>query len=303
MALTVFYPDTPDLPLPDGHRFPAQKYRLLRDALLARGIIRPEELEASPEATALELLSVHTAEYVASIADGTVSEQIQKSIGLPWSPVLARRSRMTVGGTLAAARHALSSPAGWSGQLAGGTHHAYSGHGAGFCTFNDVAVTSAVLLAEDAVDRVAILDCDVHQGDGTAALLAPRADVFTVSIHGANNYPFEKQRSDLDIALGDGAGDKAYEHALVDALEAVAAFQPDLMLYISGADILAKDRLGRLALTHEGLAARDALVFQFARRRGLPVAIAIGGGYARPIDATVEGYVQTFRTAVDVLGR
>ncbi|MEL6299056.1 MAG: histone deacetylase [Pseudomonadota bacterium] len=303
MALKIFYPDTVDLPLPQGHRFPAEKYRLLRDRLLADGTITAGELQPSPPVTTDELLTTHDAAYVAAVADGTLSQDIQRSIGLPWSEVLAARSRRTVGGTLAAARAALGGRPGWSGQLAGGTHHAFFDRGAGFCTFNDVAVAANVLLSAGAIDRAAVLDCDVHQGDGNASLLGPKQDVFVASLHGASNYPFEKVPGDLDIALADGTDDDTYLDALFRALDAIGAFRPDILFYISGADPLDDDRLGRLALTFDGLEARDRMVFQFAHRRALPVVIAIGGGYARPIELTVRGYAQTFAAAVEVLGR
>ncbi|MEM1306092.1 MAG: histone deacetylase [Pseudomonadota bacterium] len=300
MRPQFFYPDTPQLPLPDGHRFPAQKYALLRQRLLADGVLRDGDLHASPLATRDELTAAHDPAYVDAIADGSVDPAIMADIGLPWSPVLARRSRATVGGTLAAARAALSSASGVSGQLAGGTHHAHAARGAGFCTFNDFAVAAEVLLREGAIDRVAIIDVDVHQGDGNATLLAANPAVFVASLHGANNYPFDKPLSDLDIALPDGTEDRAYSHALCDALNEIGAFRPDLLLMNAGVDPLEQDRLGRLALTFDGLYERDRLILHFAERRGIPLVIAIGGGYARPIDLTVTAYANTFRAARDV---
>ena len=230
--------------------------------------------------------------------DGTVAKDVVRRIGLPWSETLMRRSRATVGGALAAARAALSH--GVSGQLAGGTHHAHRDFGAGFCVFNDLAVTALALLAEGAVERIAVLDLDVHQGDGNAAILAEEPNVLVVSLHGAKNFPFRKVPSDLDVDLADGTEDAAYHEALLDVLPAVAAFRPDLLLYLSGADPLRQGRLGRLALTFEGLAERDRLVFEFCRRRGVPVSIAIGGGYAEPIADSVRAYANTFRIARDV---
>jgi acetoin utilization deacetylase AcuC-like enzyme len=296
--VTFFHPDTPDLPLPDGHRFPAVKYRLLSSKVRSEGILGAAELVVSPAAEREDLLRAHTADYVDSVFDGTVSSDIQRRIGLPWSPVLLARSRATVGGSLAAARSALE--AGVSGQLAGGTHHAHSSFGSGYCTFNDLAVAALTVLAEGRVGRVAIVDLDVHQGDGNAAILASDPRVFVLSLHGAKNFPFRRVPSDLDVDLADGTEDRAYLHALADAMEQVAEFRPELVLYLSGADPLRSDTLGRLALTFDGLADRDRYVFEFCRRRGVPVSIAIGGGYAKPISDSVEAYANTFRVAAEV---
>lgn len=299
-SLRLFYPDTPDIPLPPAHRFPAAKYRLLRRHIVAEGIVAEGELEPSPRATTDDLLKAHDADYVDSILAGTAAPAVMRRIGLPWSPTLAERSQVTVGGTLAAARTALV--AGVSGQLAGGTHHAHRDFGSGFCVFNDIAVAARVLLGEGKVRRIAVLDLDVHQGDGNAALLAGRPGLFVVSVHGDKNFPFRKVPSDLDLALADGTGDADYLDHLVGVLERVAAFGPELLFYLSGADPLASDTLGRLSLTHTGLLERDRLVLGCAARRGIPVAIAIGGGYADPIDDTVVAYANTFRAAREAFG-
>lgn len=299
--MIFYYPDTPDLPLPEGHRFPAGKYRLLLQRVVAEDILGGAvTLAPSPAANRPELEAAHDPGYVDAVFDGTLDPAIQRRIGLPWSPVLLARSRATVGGSLAAARAALEH--GISGQLAGGTHHAHRDFGSGFCTFNDLAVTALTLLGEGRVARVAIVDLDVHQGDGNAAILAPDPRVFVLSIHGEKNFPFRKVASDLDVGLADGTGDREYLAALAPALEQVAGFRPDLVLYLSGADPLASDRLGRLSLTHGGLAERDRHVLEFCRRRGIPVSIAAGGGYAVPITDSVEGYVNTFRMARTVFG-
>lgn len=295
--MRLYFPDTPDVPLPPGHRFPAGKYRALRYRLEAEGIGLRAELIASPSAEAVDLERAHDAAYVAAVDDGTLGAAQQRRIGLPWSPVLARRARAVVGGTLAAARSALEQ--GLSGQLAGGTHHAHRAHGAGFCVFNDIAVAALTLLAERVVQRIAVLDLDVHQGDGNASLLAANPDVLVVSVHGANNFPFHKVPSDLDIALPDGTEDGPYLAVLGPALERVEAFRPDLMLYLSGADPIASDTLGRLSLTLPGLQARDRAVFAFCRRKVLPVAFALGGGYARPIEDTIAGYAGTVAAALE----
>lgn len=293
-----FYPDIDDLPLPAGHRFPATKYRLLRDAIVDEAILPAGALAPSPLASREELLRAHAADYVDAVLDGTLAADIVRRIGLPWSPILARRSRLTVGGSLAAARSALE--VGISGQLAGGTHHAHRTFGSGYCVFNDLAVAALTLLDEGLADRIAILDVDVHQGDGNAAILGPDARAFVVSLHGAKNFPFRRVPSDLDVELPDGTQDRAYLDALADAMPAIEAFRPDLVLYLSGVDPLREDRLGRLDLTHEGLAERDRFVFEYCRRRGWPVAIAIGGGYADPIADTVTAYANTFRVAREV---
>ncbi len=298
--MRFFFPTVEELPLPAGHRFPVEKYRLLkaaveRDEVLPRGSLTP-----SPPAEPIDLLRAHGAAYVSAMLDGTIAPDVMRRIGLPWSETLMRRSRATVGGALAAARAAVAH--GISGQLAGGTHHAHRDFGSGFCVFNDLAVAALTLLEQRAVERIAVLDLDVHQGDGNAAILKDQPDVFVVSLHGAKNFPFRKVPSNLDVDLPDGTEDAAYHRALLAVLPAIATFRPDLLLYLSGADPLQQDRLGRLALSLEGLAERDRLVFEFCRRRGLPVSIAIGGGYADPIADSVRGYANTFRMAREVFG-
>ena len=297
--MRFFYPDTPDLPLPPGHRFPRGKYRMLRDRIERDGTLTGASLEASPPAAIADIERAHDPAYVAAVLEGRLSADDQRRIGLPGSAVMAARAKVVVGGAMAAARSALET--GLSGQLAGGTHHAHAGFGSGFCVFNDLAVTALSLLAAGAVRRIAIIDLDVHQGDGNAAILAGHPGTFVASLHGANNFPFTKPASDLDVALADGTGDDDYLAALALALERVEGFRPELILYLSGADPLACDRLGRLDLTVSGLIARDARVFEFARRHAIPVSIAIGGGYADPISLSVEVYANTFRVARDVL--
>jgi acetoin utilization deacetylase AcuC-like enzyme len=294
----IYYPDTPDLPLPPGHRFPSQKYRLLRDLIVRQGILDGWDMAPSPLAGLAELQRAHAPEYVRAVLEGTLDPGIQRRIGLPWSDTLARRSRATVAGSLAAARQALRD--GFSGQLAGGTHHAHRDFGSGYCVFNDLAVAALTLLDLEEVARVAVIDLDVHQGDGNAALLTGRTDAFVLSLHGEKNFPFRKVPSDLDIALPDGTDDRSFLRTLAGALDAVAGFRPDLVLYLSGADPLRSDKLGRLDLTFDGLAERDRLVLEFCRRRAIPVSIAIGGGYADPITDTVEAYANTFRVAREV---
>ncbi len=296
--MQFFYPDTPDLPLPPGHRFPAGKYAMLRELMRREGTLGNALLTPSPAATLAELAFAHDADYVSAVLDGTLSAGIQRRIGLPWSETLVARSLATTGGSLAAARSALQN--GLSGQLAGGTHHAHRDFGSGYCVFNDLAVAALTICAEGDVSRIAIVDLDVHQGDGNAAILSGNAAMFVLSIHGEKNFPFRKVPSTLDVGLVDGTGDADYIRALAGALERVADFRPELILYLSGVDPLASDKLGRLSLTFDGLEERDRMVFQFCRRRGIPVSIAIGGGYADPITDSVHAYASTFRIAREV---
>ena len=300
MTFRVYYPDTPDIPLPPGHRFPAHKYRLLREHIAAESILDPAQLVASPPASVAELCRAHDPAYVGAMIDGTVSESIQRAIGIPWSEVLVARARATAGGTLAAARSALTD--GVSGQLAGGSHHAHRHAGSGFCVFNDCAVAALTLLDEGAITRAAILDLDVHQGDGNAAIFAQDQRVFTASVHGATNFPLAKPASDLDVALPDGTEDAAYLGGCGEALAGVLATLPQLVFYIAGADPLASDRLGRLNVTPLGLHIRDQLVLSACRRARIPIVILIGGGYAEPIADTVQAYAQTFAVARVVFG-
>ncbi len=298
--MAFYFPDAPDLPLPPGHRFPATKYRLLRERCAVEGLFARAGLLASPAVSQGDLRRAHQGAYVRSVLSGTLSEEAMRRIGIPWSEILVARSLATVGGSLAAAHDALRD--GIAGQLAGGTHHAHRDFGSGFCVFNDLAVAALALVSSGCVRCVSILDCDVHQGDGTAAILQGIDAVQTISLHGEKNFPFRKFASDLDIALPDGTGDLEYLVALETALAAVESFKPDILFYLSGADALGADRLGRLALTCQGLALRDTTVFKFARSRRLPISIAVGGGYAEPISITVDAYLATFRAARTVYG-
>lgn len=297
--MEFFFPDVPAIPTPPGHRFPSGKYHMLLERVRRDDILGGAVLSPSPAATRADLLRAHTADYADAVLSGTVAPDVMRRIGLPWSEVLVRRSLATVGGSLAAARAALSQ--GLSGQLAGGTHHAHASAGSGFCVFNDLAVAALTLLDERAARRIAIVDLDVHQGDGNAAILGADPRVFVLSIQGEKNFPFRRVPSSLDVELPDGTGDDAYLAALAPALERVAASRPDLVLYLSGADPLAEDTLGRLSLTKDGLARRDRMVFEWCRRLGVPVSTAIGGGYARPIDLSVDVYATTFQVALDVM--
>ncbi len=294
--MRLFYTGAFVLPLPAGHRFPMAKYALLRERLLASGDFAEADFESPPAASDEELCRAHDADYVRRVAQGELSAAELKRIGFPWSPEMVERSRRSAGATLAACRAALAD--GCAANLAGGTHHAHADRGEGFCVFNDAAIAARAMLAEERAARIAVIDCDVHQGNGTAPILADDARVFTFSIHGARNFPFDKERSDLDIELPDGTGDEAYLAALAGGLdETLTASRPALAIYLAGADPYAGDRLGRLSLSMEGLAARDALVLDACRQRGIAVAIAMAGGYAEPIDDTVAIHATTIRTA------
>lgn len=294
--MKAFYCDHFVLPLPATHRFPMAKYRRLRERVLDEGIVAPEGLLEPPAASWEQLRLAHARDYVEAVARGILSSDLQRRIGFPWSPQLVERSRRSVGGTIAAARCALDE--GTSANLAGGTHHAFADRGEGYCVFNDVAVAARVLLAERAVERIAVVDCDVHQGNGTAAIFRDDPAVFTFSIHGEKNYPFRKEPGDLDVTLADGAGDHVYLSTLDRALDLVLEHQhPDIVFYIAGADPFEGDRLGRLSLTVDGLRRRDALVLARCRQAGVAVAVSMGGGYAPDIDAIVTIHANTVREA------
>ncbi len=293
--MKLFYTDVFVLPLPAGHRFPMEKYARLRAELLASGNFAESDFHLPHAASDEELARAHDPGYIRQVCCGQLSEKAQKAIGFPWSEGMVERSRRSAGATIGACRAAMVD--GIAANLAGGTHHAFRDRGEGFCVFNDAAIAALTLRAEGRVERIAIIDCDVHQGNGTAAILAKRPDCFTFSIHGARNYPFEKETSDLDVELPDGTGDVGYLDALDEALIPVFASQPRLVIYLAGADPFEDDRLGRLKLTKAGLAARDELVLSECRRRNLPVAIAMAGGYARQIDDTVSIHAATIETA------
>jgi len=290
----IFYSDHFVLPLPRGHRFPMSKYARLRERVLAGHFA--SDCFVPDAAQDDELALAHDPDYVARVAGGTLSAGELRRIGFPWSPQMVERSRRTSGATLAAARAALED--GTAANLAGGTHHAFRDRGEGFCVFNDSAVAARVLQAEGRVRRVLVIDCDVHQGNGTASIFRADPSVFTFSIHAANNFPFTKEASDLDIELADGTKDREYLDALERGLaEAVASAGADLAIYLAGADPFYDDRLGRLALTKQGLLDRDRMVFDHCTRSGLPVAVTMAGGYGRDVEDTVDIHVHTIETA------
>jgi len=283
-------------PLPPGHRFPIAKYELLREQVLTSGIVAPEALREPARATRDALLLVHTAGYVDRFLDGSLTAVELRRLGLPWSPALVERSLRAVGGTCEAASAALDD--GIAMNLAGGTHHAFADHGEGFCVFNDVAVAVRTLQRAGRVRRAAIIDLDVHQGNGTNAIFAGDDSVFTFSMHGGRNYPFHKVPGSLDVELADGTGDDEYLARLTTHLpDVLARSHADLVLYLAGADPHANDSLGRLGLSSEGLARRDAFVIDLCREVGLPVAITIAGGYGRNIAETVRIHLETARIA------
>jgi acetoin utilization deacetylase AcuC-like enzyme len=288
----AFYSDHFVLPLPDGHRFPMAKYSRLRERILADGILAPWQVMEAPAASWDDLRLVHTADYVEAIRNGTLPRDLQRRIGFPWSAAMVERARRSVGATIAAARAALDE--GVAANLAGGTHHAFADRGEGYCVFNDVAVGARVLLGDRLARRVAIVDCDVHQGNGTAVIFRDEPAVFTFSMHGASNFPFRKETSDLDVALADGTGDDEYLPLLEHHLAEVARrHRPDFVFYLAGADPYEGDRLGRLRMTIAGLGRRDEIVLDWCGALGVPVAISMSGGYATDIDAIVTIHAGT----------
>ena len=294
--MRAFYSDHFVLPLPEGHKFPMAKYSRLRERILADGVIAPGDLVEAPLAAIDDLLLVHAATYVDAVISGSVPHVIQRRIGFPWSPQMVERSRRSVGATIAAAIAALDD--GIAANLAGGTHHAFVDRGEGFCVFNDVAVAARVLQRDSHAGRIAIVDLDVHQGNGTAAIFRDDPSVFTFSMHGDKNFPFKKEVSDLDVPLNDGTGDDEYLSLLQTHLDDVLnRHQPDFVFYLAGADPFEGDRLGRLKMTIDGLRRRDEIVIHACTRANLPVAISMSGGYANDIDAIVTIHANTIRTA------
>lgn len=299
--MRVFYCDHFEVVLPPKHRFPMQKYVLLRERLLGEGLVEQEDLVPAQTAPLEDVYAVHDAGYVQGFLDGTLDRKVIQRIGFPWSEEMVLRSLGSVGSTLGAVEAALTD--GIAGSLAGGTHHAYREFGAGYCVFNDLAIAARRLLDRGAVQRVLVFDVDVHQGDGTAAIFADDPRVFTCSLHGEKNFPSRKPASDLDVPLADDTGDEAYLAALDAALdEALERSRPDVVLYQGGVDVLGADHLGRLALTAGGVEERDRRALSRFRGDGLPVALTLGGGYAKPIDASIEAYVGTYRVARSLAG-
>lgn len=302
MDVLAYYTDHFVLPLPAGHRFPMHKYARLRQRLLEE--LPALHLAEAQAATDGELALVHDPRYIEAVVSGRLSMAMQREIGFPWSPAMVERARRSVGATLQACRQALSGE-GLAANLAGGTHHAFADHGSGFCVFNDAAVAARLMQAEHGrlhrgqpPLQVAIVDLDVHQGNGTARIFAGDPSVFTLSLHGEHNFPFRKECSDLDVALPDGCGDAQYLDALDHSLAVMTKrCRPGLMIYLAGADPHEGDRLGRLSLSFAGLEARDRLVMEWALQRRVPLAMAMAGGYGVDLEATVQVQVNTFRMA------
>jgi acetoin utilization deacetylase AcuC-like enzyme len=292
LGVKIYSSDQFTFPLPQGHRFPLEKYALLRQAIERADLAPPHQLLTPEAATDAQILRAHSRAYLDRVVGGRLSPQEVRRIGLPWSPELVTRARYSVGGTIAACREALAGRL--AANLAGGTHHASRDRGQGYCLFNDIVIAARAMQDEGRVERVVVLDCDVHQGNGTAALARDDPTIFTFSIHNQNNFPLHKEPSDLDIGLDDGAGDEEYLAALEGGVrQALEQAGAGLAIYLAGADPHEDDLLGRLALTKEGLAQRDRRVLQMCRGAGLPVAVMLAGGYGRRVADTVAIHLQT----------
>lgn len=293
--MKAFYTDHFVLPLPEGHRFPMEKYSRLRDLVSTQAGI---ELVEAPPATDTQILYAHEASYLIKVIEGKLSAQEQREIGFPWSEKMVERSRRSAGATVAAAKAALRE--GIAANLAGGTHHAYRDSGSGFCVFNDSAIAARTLQKEVSPSlKIAVIDLDVHQGNGTAAILKNDDSIFTLSIHGVKNFPFKKEESDLDLGLADGCNDETYLHALSECLDQLdSRFKADFLIFLAGADPHEDDRLGRLQLSKEGMRLRDEMVFQYALDRQRPIAFSMAGGYGKEIESTVDIHFQTIKTAL-----
>lgn len=287
------------LPLPEGHRFPMSKYALLRQRVLESELPASKEMVVAGAASDEQLLRVHTPEYLDKVIYGTLTEKETRRIGFPWSPEMVQRSRRSVGATIAACRSALLE--GIAVNLAGGTHHAYPEHGEGYCVFNDCAVAARAMQAEGRANRLVFIDCDVHQGNGSAAIFAGDDSVYTFSIHGQKNFPFHKETGSLDVALPDQTGDQQYLEVLREGLEqSLRESQADLAIYLAGADPFIGDKLGRMGLTKQGLADRDRIVLGRCREARLPVAVVMAGGYGKDIRDTVDIQFQTVWIAAEI---
>jgi acetoin utilization deacetylase AcuC-like enzyme len=296
--MKVFYTPRYYADIGEGHVFPIRKFELVRDRLLAEGTLSPAEIVEPREAAVEDVLLVHTEDYVTRLRAGALDARELRRLGLPWSKALVRRSFLATAGTLGAARAALVEGA--ASNLAGGTHHAFPDRGEGFCVLNDVAIAIRALRRDRSARRVAVVDLDVHQGNGTAAIFEDDPEVFTFSMHGAKNYPLFKQRSSLDVELQDGTSDEEYLGELARHLPRAFEHAPDVVFYLGGADPYAGDKLGRLSLSIEGLRARDEFVLRECRARGVPVATVMSGGYAADIDDTVEIHCNTIRAVKSV---
>ncbi len=295
----ALYSDRYSIDLPPHHTFPIQKYRIIREKLLAEATLNPDDLLEPSLIAPTDAYLVHTQEYWEQLTSGTLPANAIRRMGLPWSEALVRRSRASAQGTLTAARIAIRDRV--AVNLAGGTHHAFPDRGEGYCVLNDIAIAIRCLQRDAWMQRMAILDCDVHQGNGTAAIFAKDPDVYTFSIHGGNNYPLVKVPGSLDIGIPDGTGDEKYLSVLKPVIPKILAeFRPGMVFYLAGVDPHERDRLGRLRLTHEGLRRRDEFVLRACRDAGIPVAVTLAGGYGKDIQDTVEAHCNTVRTARSV---
>ena len=297
--MKVFYSDQFVLPLPEGHRFPMKKYSMLRQRVDEAGLCGPGEMRIPHAVTDEEVLRAHDAGYLEKVVTGTLEKQEVRRIGFPWSERMVERSRRASGGTVGACRAALEE--GIAANLAGGTHHAFADRGEGFCVLNDSAIAARTLQDEGLVGNVVVVDTDVHQGNGTAAILADDPSIFTFSIHGEKNYPFHKEESDLDVGLPDGTDDGAFLEALRMGLEeALDRAEATMAIFLAGADPYEGDKLGRLSVTKKGLAERDRIVLEACRDLSLPVAVTMAGGYCPTIEDTVDIHFQTVKRAAEM---
>jgi acetoin utilization deacetylase AcuC-like enzyme len=300
--LKIFYTDTFPIPLPETHSFPKGKYYLLRKRILESQIAQTVDLQIPRPATYEEIIRAHDPVYIHRLQHGELSAKEIRRVGLPWSPEFVRRARYSAGATIEACRAALKE--GIAIHLGGGTHHAFSDHGQGYCWLNDSVISARAIQAERLAGNILIIDCDVHQGNGTAAIVKNDPTIFTFSIHGKNNFPYQKEKSDLDIALENGADDAIYLAALEKGLrQSMGAAGADLAIYLAGADPYKDDRFGRLALTKRGLAERDRIVFQSCLEADLPTAVTMAGGYARNVQDTVDIHFQTVLLALEFKNR
>lgn len=298
MAISIAHDTTYSHPLPENHRFPMEKYNLLHGQLTLEGMAEPEHWISPTPMVPIDILRTHTQEYWSALSSGQLSKADERRSGFTWSPALVMRERIIMQGTVECAK--VAAKGGAALNIAGGTHHAFAHRPEGFCLLNDLVLAADWLHEHGWAERILIVDLDVHQGNGTAALAADRAHIYCMSMHGASNYPFHKERSDLDIPLPDGTGDLAYLQKLTEGLNrAFSEAQPDVVLYQCGVDVLDSDKLGKLSLTMDGCRRRDQLVFESCRERDLGVACAMGGGYSKDINRIVEAHMQTFRAARD----
>jgi acetoin utilization deacetylase AcuC-like enzyme len=299
-AMQIFYSPYYYADIGENHVFPIRKFELVRDVLLGEGTIKTSEIIQPQPARIEDVLLVHTEDYITRLRSGTLSEREIRRLGLPWSKSLVRRSFLATAGTINAAKHALEN--GIASNLAGGTHHAFPDRGEGFCVLNDVAVAVRVLQKEKLARRFLIVDCDVHQGNGTAFIFRDDSQVFTFSIHGAKNYPLFKEKSTLDIELADKTGDSEYLRILSESLPIAFAHEPEIIFYLGGADPFENDKLGRLSMSFDGLRRRDEMILKTAREKKIPIVTVMSGGYAADIRDTVQIHANTIRAAKKIFG-